>query len=459
MGKAHPCDTDTKNFPSGSTGSSAKYQADLFLSISQTFSVHPEVKEIISRLVNDTGRLSLLEYSSWDVCFGSIRLIEAGVSPDIDRYGVSSPDQTDNLWVNGPNEHFIRSIRQIQAMDTPYDAELFMEPDVHPWKEQWLDQIMEEVTQKRPFSMFGSENHGMIWRQSRDAMPIPLRHHLTGNSVFNLTDPFFNRFVEELEVERDTFYHVIPYDYRLSQMFYEASQGVTPDFPFHKMKDDNGNEVALPNKTAIFRGLWLDVVRAGREDSIIKKSSSIDNFGGTNFLPQQVSSHAAVVHGKLRRDNWNGTAHPMSLVVFEASSDSFHHILGDLDSADHPFTEVVVIVRDASSLSNDKIIRRKGSPSISVSVHYLPHVHSIVADLCEIIGSVSNEWFVGDRRQPKDHRKLKVLGDRRQPRGHRIGAILCEEIGWKACRTNPIVAWQSSEHCKYWPRTEPRISD
>ena len=96
--KLTPCDTDTKKFPSGSTGSSAKYQADLFLSISQTFSVHPEVKEIISRLVNDTGRLSLLEYSSWDVCFGSIRLIEAGVSPDIDRYGVSSPDQTDNLW-------------------------------------------------------------------------------------------------------------------------------------------------------------------------------------------------------------------------------------------------------------------------------------------------------------------------------------------------------------------------
>ena len=185
-----------------------------------------------------------------------------------------------------------------------------------------------------------------------------------------------------------------PYDYRLSQMFYEASQGVNPDFPFHKMKDDNGNEVALPNKTAIFRVLWLDVVRAGREDSIIKKSSSIDNFGGANFLPQQVSSHAAVVHGKLRRDNWNDTAHPMSLVVLEASSDSFHHILGDLDSADHPFTEVVVLVRDASSLSNAKIIPRKNSSSLSISVHYLPHVHSIGADLCEIIGSVSNEWFV-----------------------------------------------------------------
>ena len=111
--------------------------------------------------------------------------------------------------VNGPNEHFIRSIRQIQAMDTPYDAALFMEPDVHPWKEKWLDQIMEEVTQKRPFSIFGSENHGMIWRQYRDSMPIPLRHHLTGNSVFNLTDSFFNRFVEELEAERETIYRAI----------------------------------------------------------------------------------------------------------------------------------------------------------------------------------------------------------------------------------------------------------
>ena len=84
----------------------------------------------------------------------------------------------------------------------------------------------------------------------------------------------------------------------------------------------------------------------------------------------------------------------MSLVVLEASSDSFPHILGDLDSADHPFTEVVVLVRDASSLSNAKIIPRKDSSSISISVHYLPHVHSIGADLCEIIGSVSNEWFV-----------------------------------------------------------------
>ena len=96
--KLTPCDTDTK-FPSGTTDSSgAKYHADLFLSISQTFSLHPEVKESIGMLVNETGGLSFLEHSSWDVCFGSIRLIEADVSPDIDRYGVSSPDQTDNLW-------------------------------------------------------------------------------------------------------------------------------------------------------------------------------------------------------------------------------------------------------------------------------------------------------------------------------------------------------------------------
>ncbi len=71
-------------------------------------------------------------------------------------------------------------------MNAPYDAVLLMEADVHPWKEHWLDLIMEEVAEKRPFSILGSENHGMIWRQNRDDMPIPLRHHLTGNSVFNL---------------------------------------------------------------------------------------------------------------------------------------------------------------------------------------------------------------------------------------------------------------------------------
>lgn len=110
--------------------------------------------------------------------------------------------------VSGPNEHFIRSIRQMQSMETNYDAVFLMEADARPWKRQWMDQIVEEVVEKRPFSILGSENHGMVWKQNR-SMPIALKHHLTGNSVFNLTDPFFNRFVGELEAERETFYHAI----------------------------------------------------------------------------------------------------------------------------------------------------------------------------------------------------------------------------------------------------------
>ena len=111
--------------------------------------------------------------------------------------------------VSGPNEQFIRSIRQLQSMKKNYDAVFVMEADARPWKGLWLDRIVEEVTEKRPFSILGSENHGMVWKQNRNSMPIALQHHLTGNSVFNLTDPFFNRFVNELEAERETFYHAI----------------------------------------------------------------------------------------------------------------------------------------------------------------------------------------------------------------------------------------------------------
>lgn len=97
----------------------------------------------------------------------------------------------------------------MQSMETHYDAVFLMEADARPWKGLWLDRIVAEVVGKIPFSILGSENHGMVWKQNSETMPIALQHHLTGNSVFNLTDPFFNRFVEELEAERETFYHAI----------------------------------------------------------------------------------------------------------------------------------------------------------------------------------------------------------------------------------------------------------
>lgn len=94
-------------------------------------------------------------------------------------------------------------------MEAKYDALLIMEADARPWKRHWMDRVVEEVAGKRPFSILGSENHGMVWKQNSGAMPIALQHHLTGNSVFNLTDPFFNRFIEELKAEREMLYHAI----------------------------------------------------------------------------------------------------------------------------------------------------------------------------------------------------------------------------------------------------------
>ena len=92
-----PCDTDAWIRP-GSTDDTLRYDADLILSISQTFSSHLPVKEMIDRLVNDDIGQQFLDNSSWGNCFGAIHMIEADISPNSDRYGVSSSDQSDPLW-------------------------------------------------------------------------------------------------------------------------------------------------------------------------------------------------------------------------------------------------------------------------------------------------------------------------------------------------------------------------
>ena len=92
-----PCDTNAW-FRSGSKGSAVRYEADLILSISQTFSSHPPVKDVIDRLVDDEPGLSFFDDPSWGSCFGSIHVVEADITADVDLYGVSSSDQTNPLW-------------------------------------------------------------------------------------------------------------------------------------------------------------------------------------------------------------------------------------------------------------------------------------------------------------------------------------------------------------------------
>ena len=174
-------------------------------------------------------------------------------------------------------------------------------------------------------------------------------------------------------------------------MFYEASRGVKPDFPFRQMKDGNGSGVVLPDKAPTFRDLWRKVVRVGREDSIVKEASSVENFGATNYLPEQVSPSASVVHGKLLRDTWDKFKHPISLILLESSPamSTFQQFLHDLDAVSHPFTEVVVLIRGLSS-STDRIGTKK-SISIPMTMRYFTD-ESIEEILCD--APISNDWFV-----------------------------------------------------------------
>lgn len=174
-------------------------------------------------------------------------------------------------------------------------------------------------------------------------------------------------------------------------MFYEASRGVKPDFPFRQMKDVEGKSVILPDKAATFHELWLDIIHAGRDYSIIKESASIENFGATNYLPEQVSPSASIVHGKLLRDKWDKFNRPISLFLLESSPamSTSQQFLRDLNSVGHPFTEVVALIRSQSS-ARDRYSTRK-SISIPMTMRYFTD-ESIEEILCN--APISNDWFV-----------------------------------------------------------------
>jgi hypothetical protein len=64
-----------------------------------------------------------------------------------------------------------------------------------------------------------------------------LVNHLNGNAIYNLTHPFFNRVLAELEFEASTTANSIPYDYRISQIIEEVKTGVKASFfPYFEEK-------------------------------------------------------------------------------------------------------------------------------------------------------------------------------------------------------------------------------
>ena len=122
--------------------------ADLFLVYSQSLETSPRAQEAVGRV---TDRFH--KNNGWGHCFGEIFAVDADIQSDLDIYQPKEQD-TNPLWVNGPNRHFERIVRvgQAEGFDTLY----LMEGDSVPVKAYWLDSLMLDAELNRPFTILGS---------------------------------------------------------------------------------------------------------------------------------------------------------------------------------------------------------------------------------------------------------------------------------------------------------------
>lgn len=157
-----------------------------------------------------------------------------------------------------------------------------------------------------------SKYKGHTWDKYIDILPVSLKDHINGNAAYNLTHPLMTAVLDELDVESDTYFNAIPYDYRISQMITEGSSGTPSPFPFPKMRDERtGDAVILPDKMEKFQGWWKKW--GSDSDYPYKESRVIANYAATNLLPDHLGDES-IMHGKDPFEPWNPKTHVSNLI-------------------------------------------------------------------------------------------------------------------------------------------------
>ena len=124
--------------------------ADVFLFYSQTFSENEVAIKAVDAIIDQ-----FFEPGGWSQCFGNIYAIEANIPQELDLYIPSAQEELYS-WVNGPNRQFEAAFRIIQSGEWgEYDGFYLMEGDSVPVKAHWLDVVLSEIEDHRPFAILG----------------------------------------------------------------------------------------------------------------------------------------------------------------------------------------------------------------------------------------------------------------------------------------------------------------
>ena len=140
---------DWSTYPPCSDGA-AIGQPKLFLVYSQSFENH---NAAIAESAIESVQVHFNRTQGWGNCFAEVVSLAVNITPDEDIY---RKDQQDSnvLWVNGPNRQFERTARALKAQGI--DLFYLMEMDSVPIRENWLDTLVEAIqNQSTGFAILG----------------------------------------------------------------------------------------------------------------------------------------------------------------------------------------------------------------------------------------------------------------------------------------------------------------
>jgi hypothetical protein len=124
---------------------------DLFLVFSQSLE-----NSSVARSSIDQIQQRFQETNGWGQCIGRVSGVGVDIDPDLDMYR-SNEQETNPLWVSGPNRQFERTVRTLQGGTWgSYEVMILMEMDSVPVKPFWLDAIVNEInSQRHDFAIIG----------------------------------------------------------------------------------------------------------------------------------------------------------------------------------------------------------------------------------------------------------------------------------------------------------------
>ena len=368
--------TSRENFDDVPADGLRTTSADLFLFYSQAYSDNKDAINAVDMIMEE-----FFSPGGWSRCFDNIYAVEANIPKELDLYIPAAQQELYN-WVNGPNRQYEAGFRIIQSGEWgKYDAFYLMEGDSVPVKNYWLDVILGEVNAHRPFAVLGAQYDGDKWDAFYESIPISLLHHTNGNGIYNVSHPLLERLTGQLEVEAPCPYNSIPYDYRMSQMWTEGMLGIVPKLAPKIMLNEEGVNITLSDNLAMF-SKWAN---RWKDEEPYKYTSAIHNYAATNLIPRHLGPEY-VIHGAKLYSPWDPSRTEITLVVSDWFFDRSLSLVKNLDSKDHPFSKVVVMI--PPSVSNSHDYTRYTSVPVTRQFRDMPDF----MDLCA--ADITTEWFM-----------------------------------------------------------------